>query len=51
MRSRYALAYQPSDLLEDGRFHRIEIRAQRLNKKFHVHARKGYYARLELSDN
>jgi VWFA-related protein len=50
MRSRYALAYQPADLREDGRFHRIEIRAQRFNKKLHVHARKGYYARLDLSD-
>jgi Ca-activated chloride channel homolog len=44
MRSRYALAYQPSDMVADGRFRRIEIIAQRLSKKFHVHARKGYYA-------
>jgi Ca-activated chloride channel homolog len=51
MRSRYALAYRPVDLQEDGRFHRIEIRAQRLNKKFHVHARKGYFAPLAVSDN
>lgn len=50
MRSRYALAYQPADLHEDGRFHRIEIRAQKLNKKLHVHARKGYYAPLAMSD-
>ena len=46
MRSRYALAYQPDDLQEDGRFHRIQISAQRLTQKFRVHARKGYYARL-----
>lgn len=51
MRSRYALAYQPADLREDGRFHRIEIRAQKSNKKLHVHARKGYYAPLATSDN
>jgi Ca-activated chloride channel family protein len=51
MRSRYTLAYRPSDLREDGRFHHIEIRARRLNTKFRVHARKGYYARLELSGN
>lgn len=44
MRNRYALAYQPANLQEDGRFHRIEIRAQRSNKKFHVYARKGYNA-------
>jgi Ca-activated chloride channel homolog len=51
MRSRYTLAYRPSDLREDGRFHHIEIRARRLNTKFRVHARKVYYARLELSGN
>jgi Ca-activated chloride channel homolog len=44
MRSRYALSYQPSDSVEDGRFHRIEIKAQRANKKFKVYARQGYYA-------
>jgi VWFA-related protein len=46
MRSRYALSYQPSDLMPDGHFRRIQIIAQRLRKKFHVHARKGYYAPL-----
>lgn len=51
MRSRYALAYQPAELQEDGRFHRIEVKAHRLNEKFRVHARKGYYARLALSGN
>jgi Ca-activated chloride channel family protein len=49
MRSRYALAYQPSNLVADGRFRRIEIIAQRLRKKFHVHARKGYYAPVAAS--
>ena len=44
MRSRYALSYQPADSVEDGRFHRIEIKAQRANKKFKVYARQGYYA-------
>lgn len=51
MRSRYALAYQPADLREDGRFHHIEIRAQKSNKKLHVHARKGYYAPTASADN
>lgn len=46
MRSRYALFYQPNDLSEDGRYHRIQIIVQRLRKKFRVHARKGYYALL-----
>ena len=51
MRSRYMLSYQPSELLEDGRFRRIEILAQRSNHKFHVHARKGYFARVTRSAN
>jgi Ca-activated chloride channel homolog len=44
MRSRYALSSQPADSVEDGRFHRIEIKAQRAKKKFKVYARQGYYA-------
>ena len=44
MRHRYALAYEPVNLHEDGRFHRIQIKAQRSREKFHVYARKGYYA-------
>jgi Ca-activated chloride channel homolog len=45
MRHRYALAYEPPvNLREDGGFHRIQIKAQRSREKFHVYARKGYYA-------
>jgi len=44
MRDRYALAYEPVNLHEDGRFHRIQIKAQRSRERFHVYARKGYYA-------
>lgn len=51
MRSRYALAYQPADLRDDGRFHRIEIRAHKSNRKLHVHARKGYFAPPAVSVN
>jgi Ca-activated chloride channel family protein len=49
MRSRYALSYQPSDLHEDGRFHPIQIEVEKSGQRFHVHARKGYYARLVSS--
>jgi len=45
MRNRYVLFYQPSNLVEDGRFHRIQIAAGKSGRRFHVHARKGYYAR------
>jgi VWFA-related protein len=49
MRNRYALSYQPSDLKEDGRFRRIQIAAEKSGRRFHVHTRKGYYARLVSS--
>jgi Ca-activated chloride channel homolog len=49
MRNGYALSYQPSDLQEDGRFHHIRIEAEKSGRRFHVHARKGYYARLVSS--
>jgi Ca-activated chloride channel family protein len=45
MRNRYVLFYRPNELAADGRFHRIEIIARRGGQAFHVHARKGYYAR------
>ncbi len=44
MRNRYALSYRPSDLAQNGRYRRIEIIAHKLKKRFHVHARRGYYA-------
>lgn len=46
MRNGYALSYQPSDLQEDGRFHHIHIEAEKSGRRYHVHARKGYFARL-----
>jgi hypothetical protein len=49
IRNRYALSYQPSDLKEDGRFRRIQIAAGKSGRRFHVHTRKGYYARLASS--
>ncbi len=42
LRSQYAVAYKPADFLSDGRYRTIEIMAD--NKKYHVRARKGYYA-------
>jgi Ca-activated chloride channel family protein len=46
MRNRFALSYRPTDLTEDGRFHRIHITAERSGHRLRVQARKGYYARL-----
>jgi len=42
LRSQYAVAYKPADFQADGRYRSIDIAAD--NKKYHVRARKGYYA-------
>jgi Ca-activated chloride channel family protein len=42
LRSQYAVAYKPADFRADGRYRSIEIVSD--NKKYHVRARKGYYA-------
>lgn len=42
LRSQYAVAYKPADFQADGRYRSIDITAD--NKKYHVRARKGYYA-------
>jgi Ca-activated chloride channel family protein len=48
LKSRYTLAYTPSNHARDGRFHRIEVRlAERFGdpgKSYKVRARRGYYA-------
>ena len=42
LRSQYAVAYKPADFTADGKYRSIQIIAD--NKKYHVRARKGYYA-------
>jgi VWFA-related protein len=42
LRSQYAISYKPADFTADGKYRSIEILAD--NKKYHVRARKGYYA-------
>jgi VWFA-related protein len=49
MRNRYALFYEPNNLIEDGRFRRIQIAAEKSGRRLRVHARKGYYARWAYS--
>ena len=51
MHSRYSLSYRLSDLVEDGRYHGIDITAERSHKRLRVDARKGYYAPLAMSAN
>ncbi|HKW26857.1 MAG TPA: VWA domain-containing protein [Terriglobales bacterium] len=45
LRHRYAVAYRPPELAENGRFHHIHIWARKSGKKLKVQARQGYYAR------
>jgi VWFA-related protein len=47
MRNRYSVSYQPRNLEENGRFRRIDIVAEKSGRRFRIHARKGYYARLK----
>jgi VWFA-related protein len=42
LRSQYAISYKPADFTADGKYRSIQIIAD--NKKYHVRARKGYYA-------
>ena len=46
-RNRYSLSYQPRDLEENGRFRSIQIAAKKSGRRLRIHARKGYYAKLE----
>ena len=47
IRSRYAVSYRPAAFEPNGHYRKIKIVARHLGKKFHVRARRGYYARLE----
>jgi VWFA-related protein len=42
LRSQYAVAYKPTNLVADGSFRTIDIETP--NKKYKVRARKGYFA-------
>jgi Ca-activated chloride channel family protein len=42
LRSQYAMAYKPANFAADGRYRSIDITAE--NKKYHVRARRGYFA-------
>ena len=50
IRSRYFIAYQPSDFHPDGGYRNIRIFAQKNGKKLQVRTRKGYHARLQKPD-
>jgi VWFA-related protein len=51
IRSRYLIAYKPAEFEADGKYRSITITAEKDGKRLQVHARKGYYARLENGHN
>jgi len=44
IRSRYLVSYKPVLFKRDGRYHAIDITAEKDGHKLRVYARKGYYA-------
>jgi len=48
-RNRYSLSYQPRDLEENGRYRPIQITVEKAGRRLRVHARKGYYAKVETT--
>lgn len=51
IRSRYLLAYKPADFEPNGKFRSIILQAEKEGKNLQVHVRKGYYARVESTNN
>jgi VWFA-related protein len=49
IRSRYLVAYKPSDFEPNGKYRTIAIIAEKNGKRLQVHARKGYHARAETT--
>jgi Ca-activated chloride channel family protein len=46
IRTRYFVAYRPAAFRPDGKYRTIQVTASKDGKRFKVHVRKGYYARL-----
>jgi len=44
LRGRYLIYYQPASSQPDGRFHAVDIKAEKNGRKLKIFARKGYYA-------
>jgi Ca-activated chloride channel homolog len=49
IRSRYLVTYKPADFVPNGGYRTVKIIAQKNGKHLQIHARKGYYARLEAA--
>ena len=51
IRSRYLIAYKAAGFEPNGKYRTIHIVAEKDGKHLQVHARKGYYARVETPNN
>jgi Ca-activated chloride channel homolog len=51
IRSRYLVVYRATDFVPNGKYRPVHITVEKNGKRLQVHARKGYYARLEAPDN
>ena len=47
IRNRYLIAYRAANFEENGKYRTIHLTAERNGQHMQVHARKGYYARVE----
>ena len=47
IRNRYLIAYRAANFEENGKYRTIHLSAERNGQHMQVHARKGYYARVE----
>ena len=47
IRNRYLIAYKAADFQPNGKYRTIHITAEKDGQQMQVHARKGYYARVE----
>ena len=51
IRSRYFVAYKPSDFQPNGSYRTISVSAEKNGKRLQVRSRKGYHARLGATPN
>jgi hypothetical protein len=51
IRSRYFVAYKPSDFRPNGSYRTISVSAKKNGKRLQVRSRKGYHARLAAPPN
>lgn len=51
IRSRYLIAYKAADFQPNGKYRTVRITAAKGGQKMQVHARKGYFARVEEPHN